>query len=377
MFIEIKGVQFVNKGAALMLTAVLEQLDEHYKGVNLVLEPNNKSPYLDRCNVGAYQKLNLRKRWLDFTPVSYMLPNAIRKYLKNKWGIVTEKDVDIILDASGFAYGDQWSNQSIINMCNEIERFHKNGKKYIFLPQALGPFSDKKVNKKLSQSLSKASLICAREKESYENIRKLSSSNNIFQFGDFTNLVKGVPDETLSLANSVLIVPNSNMCSHRNSNKQWQENYLRFMFDSVKAIKALGLTPVVLNHEGSADDQICQQIVEEFNGGIDVLYKKDPAVVKGVISQSKAIICSRFHGCVSALSQGTPCLGTSWSHKYEKLFEEYNRSPFLVAPDVTQIELEKLLSSAIDTVDDTEYLNSITKFKQNSKDMWNKVFGLI
>lgn len=106
MLIEIKGVQFVNKGAELMLHAIIEKIKVLWPDAQYCLVPDSNSPYLSRAKVGAFQKLNFRKNVVNLNGIFYLLPKLIRNYFKNKWGIVTEADVDMILDASGFKYGD-------------------------------------------------------------------------------------------------------------------------------------------------------------------------------------------------------------------------------------------------------------------------------
>lgn len=107
MFIEIKGVQFVNKGAELMLEAILAQIEQRWPDAKVVMQPGKFSPYEKRASIGAYQRLQLRKNRLDLNGLTYYLPFVARRALK-RFGIITEADIDVILDASGFTYGDQW-----------------------------------------------------------------------------------------------------------------------------------------------------------------------------------------------------------------------------------------------------------------------------
>ena len=380
MFIEIKGVQFVNKGAELMLAAVVERVKAYWPEADIVLEGNPLSPYKNRAMLGAYQKLSLRKNIIDLNFLSYYFPKKIRTYLQ-KWGIVTEADINVVLDAAGFAYGDQWGALKVKHLAAELKRYHKNGCKYIFLPQALGPFSRVSDQQVLKASLSKAALICAREEDSFKHISALIGNvNNLVQYPDFTNAIKGViPDYWHNGQQKVCFIPNSNMMGIKNKNAHWKKNYISIMRSLITQVQSLGYQAVLLNHEGVGDRDICNTLNQLFDNKLDIIEELDPLKVKGIIGDSKAIVCSRFHGCVSALSQGVVNLGTSWSHKYEQLYKEYGVSALLIDPtvnDATQIELINAILA-----DDEPYSKVISdnavKYKEITEKMWQSVVRVV
>ncbi|WP_293748962.1 polysaccharide pyruvyl transferase family protein [uncultured Paraglaciecola sp.] len=378
MIIEVKGVQFVNKGAELMLYAVIQQLQDRVPNARLVLEPGPNSPYDKRAKIGALQKFSIKKGRFDLNKLSYFIPKRIRSWLINSFGIVLEADVDIILDASGFAYGDQWGSTKIKHLCNEILRMNKSDKKYIFLPQALGPFTRDVDVSRLRRALPKATLICAREKSSYDSVTNIiGKHSNIVQFGDFTNLVNPIVDQHWrDYTNLMLIIPNYNMMSDRNVDSKWKDNYLSLLAECIKIGDMKGMTPVILNHEGHEDEKICTLIRNMSEKNIEIFHEQDSRKVKGIISVAKLIVCSRFHGCVSALSQGVPCLGTSWSHKYEHLFDEYGLSECLLVPNNSGEQLESKMSYALEhssLISETPR----TIFKKESSDLWDKVVSAI
>ena len=108
-----------------MLYAIIDQITKMYSDAEFVLSPSEKSGFLERAEALAWQKLALRKSWLDLNFLSYWLPQFLRQKLR-RWGIVTEADVDIIIDASGFSYSDQWpSKLRIYHLKNELHRFFK------------------------------------------------------------------------------------------------------------------------------------------------------------------------------------------------------------------------------------------------------------
>jgi len=380
MFIEIKGVQFVNKGAELMLASVVERDKQYWPEADIVLEGNPLSPYKSRAMLGAYQKLSLRKNILDLNFLSYYLPKKIRNYLK-RWGIVTEADINVVLDAAGFAYGDQWGALKIKHLGGELTRYNKNNCKYIFLPQALGPFSRPKDQQVLKASLPSAALICAREEDSYNHIRTLiGDADNLVQYSDFTNAVKGViPDYWQDGQQKVCFIPNSNMIGVKNKNDSWKKNYISIMTLLMTQVQSLGYEVVLLNHEGEGDRDICNVLNQHFDNKLTIIEEADPLKVKGIIGDSRAIVCSRFHGCVSALSQGVVNLGTSWSHKYEQLFKEYGVSELLIDPNVSdeaQIELINSILAENELYSKVISDNAI-KYKEITEVMWSQVLNVV
>ncbi|WP_104034367.1 polysaccharide pyruvyl transferase family protein [Vibrio jasicida] len=379
MIVEIKGVQFVNKGAELMLHAVIQKLNEFDPSAEIVLAPNGNSPYKARAEVNAYQKLSLKKRFLDLNELSYHLPTKVRKWLKNNWGIVTEADVDVVLDASGFAYGDQWPTKHLEAVAKEVKRLAKHDKKFIFMPQALGPFTDSDKQAAVKDGFSEAALIFAREQSSFDGIKPyITDVSKLKMAPDFTNLVKGeVEEDYTKYNNTVFIIPNYNMVNERNANSSWKARYVNFLVESVENIIELGYTPVLLNHEGKHDGELCEQVKATTPHSVDIIQESNPLKVKGLIGSSRGIICSRFHGCVSALTQGIPCVGTSWSHKYENLFAEYNRAQFLATPEWSKEELKVALSDSIGSIEETTYTQKISEYKAQTEAMWAEIFKQI
>jgi len=379
MLIEIKGVQFVNKGAELMLHAVMQQIRLLWPNADIVLAPNANSPYKARALLGAYQKLPLQKGRLQWHGVGYALSPRIRGWLKNRMGLVTEADIDLVLDASGFAYGDQWPASSITLLCDEIKRYAKAGKKYVLLPQAFGPFSRKTDLKQLATALPLATLVCARDEQSYQHLAKLMpDSAKLVCFPDFTNLVTPiVPEYFQEGEQKVLFIPNSNMLSNRNNHSDWQAHYIPVLVRLVSVVRTFGLTPVLLNHEGAEDARLCQQIAALAGGDMTIITEPDPLKVKGIIGASKAVVCSRFHGCVSALAQGIPCLGTSWSHKYEQLFHDYRCSEALLTPLLSAAELEQRFTYALSSVLNHEYQAQRDSLILQSQQLWQQVAAIV
>jgi len=378
MIIELRGLQFVNKGAELMLQAILQELKNSGIDYQLAMKHNSNCPAHKVEKIGAKKKVMLQKNRLNLNFLTYYIPSVLRNYLIEKKGIVLEADVDVVLDGSGFAYGDQWGSMHIRQACSEILRFASHNKKFIFLPQALGPFTRPADIKALKNALPKASLICAREANSYKNVASLNSNqSNLKQFPDFTNLVSGtLPDYFENGENKFIIIPNNKMLSVQNNNTEWNRTYIQKLVELGRLAKDAGLSVVVLNHEGIKDREICLKIEDELGFSVEQIEEADPLKVKGIIGASKALVCSRFHGCVSALCQGVPCIGTSWSFKYEQLFQEYGQGEFLLDSGMNSEQLADLFAK---TIQRSKGVISVEaeQYKAQSHEMWSKVLKLI
>ena len=379
-WVEIRGTQFVNKGAYLMLLACIEQLQRHYPNVEIVLAPNKNSPFKLRALLGTYQKLSLRFRGLDFNQLSYFVPKFCRKLLREQFGLVLEPDIELVIDASGFAYGDQWGGRNVRLLGAEIRRLKRHKAGYILLPQAFGPFSKPADRQALAQGLPQALLVCARDEQSFQYLKDSAPDADIQQFADFTNLVAPrLPEVSASLQQPQrygLIIPNSAMLGPRNRNSAWREHYVHQLITSATLMRQLGITPIVLNHEGEADAALCHQLLAAVDG-LQLVSPAHPAEVKGWIAAATLVVCSRFHGCVSALSSGVPCIGTSWSHKYEMLFAEYEQQDALIKPETSETELSALFARVM-TEENLQVLQQRAAFwKIHSDDLWQLVFTKI
>ena len=117
MLVEIRGAGFINKGAELMLHAVIDALSRRFDDVEFALRASGRlsaAPYISRARAGLHQKAFLPVRGKDYGEALAFLP----KKLRDAYGIKVNSDVDVVIDISGFAYGDQWST----GQANQLHR---------------------------------------------------------------------------------------------------------------------------------------------------------------------------------------------------------------------------------------------------------------
>jgi colanic acid/amylovoran biosynthesis protein len=379
MYIEIRKAGFVNKGAELMLRAVLQQLAQQYPDAKKVMEPGRDCspyPYENRAALRLYQKAWLWRLGIPFGDLAGLLPARLREM----YGVVLDKELDVVLDAAGFAYSDQWGAGLSQELARSTRRWKKNGTKVILLPQAFGPFRDQKSQDAVKTFVENSDLIFAREQVSYEYLTDIVGKvEHIKLYPDFTNLVEGVvPDYFDAQELRVCLVPNYRMVDKTKGNVA--QGYLPFLQRAAKMLLERDAKPFLLIHEGEDDLRLAEQVSQAV-GGLPILRETDPLAIKGILGACRGTLGSRFHGLVSALSQGVPSLATGWSHKYQMLFADYGFKEGVLDINLSDEELAK----ALDYLTEESSMNELSAtlrtrsavLKGQSQAMWNEVFEVV
>ena len=303
-----------------MLHAILQKISKRLPDAKFVAAPNHESPYEKRAKLGLYQKV-----WFSaFTvPVGMHLGKHLPKRLREYYGLVHHGEIDIVLDASGFSYSDYWGYRTSVLMAKAVKKWKLGHTKVILLPQAMGPFSTRKIRKAFAQILEMSDLVFPRDEISFRHVTDLvGRKNHIIQSPDFTNLVQGVvPESFFPLKNRFCLIPNYRMIDKTTAVEG--KKYISFLASCANHLLRNGIRPFILIHEGEKDLRLAIKVNRLCNESMPTVTETDPLAIKGIIGICNGVISSRYHGLISALSQGVPALATGWSHKYEALFSEY------------------------------------------------------
>ena len=377
MLIEIRKTGFVNKGAELMLYAVLQKIQKASPDCEFAMAPFIAAPYIKRAQLGLLQKAWLWRYRLQWGDLFALVPQKIRQM----YGIVLDTEIDIVLDAAGFAYGDQWGSRSCDELARACKRWRKQGTKVILLPQALGPFTSPRIKDRIMSVVDNVDLIFPRDTISFQHLRDVVGvRSNIIIAPDFTNLLEGIlPSDFDVDKNKFCIIPNHHMID-RTSPEQ-SEAYIPFIVKCVQYLMAKKLKPFLLVHEGEKDLKLARQINESMHGSIPIVQESHPLKIKGILGACEGTIGSRFHGLVSALSQGVPSLSTGWSHKYKTLLNQYGFDDGFT--DV--MEKDENIFRKIDLITEPSSRKKIqfriidksNELKGQTEMMWKKVFKII
>ncbi len=379
MIVELRKAGFNNKGAELMLIAILERMRRQYPNAiftTTATEADGPKPFSKVVGCGMYPKFSHDLfgcevgDWLRIVPKRY----------RERYGLCLDSEVDVVIDAAGYSYGDPFSPRRIMELADAAARWKRKGKKIILMPQAFGPFSRKETREAMRRIVLHADLIMPREPKSAEYLFELAGeAPNIRQFPDFTLLVEGrVPPEFEPTVHRVCLVPNAQMVA-----KTWGgegDQYLFFMQRSLRHLVESGAHPFLLIHESARDGELARRIAAEHSG-VPILHVESAPAIKGVIGACHATIGSRYHGLVSALSQGVPSLATGWSHKYAELFSEYGCSENILDLDLNEAELkariDRLMDSEAHAAQRQKLLAEASRVRERVEAMWQEIFHVI
>lgn len=380
LVIEVRKAGFTNKGAELMLRAVTEKLNLRYPSARLVMAPSlegGAAPYSKRAKMGFYQKAWLWRYGVEWSRLSFLMPS----FFRDMFGLILDREIDVVIDAAGFAYSDQWGPSSSIELAKCARRWKRRGQKLVLLPQAFGPFTGKKIKQAITDIVDCSDLIFARESVSLAYLEEVVGVRaNVRLSPDFTCLVKGeLPLGYSPLENGVCIIPNARMLDK--TDKRSGDLYVPFLVEAVRCAYKKGCKPFILVHDSSSDEILADKLTAAVGRVIPVVKESDPVLIKGIIGSSKAVVGSRFHGLVSALSQGVPALATGWSHKYQKLFDDYEFQRGIVK-DLGDLNI---LDEFFDAVLEEEKYDAISSHLKSvsiaqvaaAELVWDEVFAVI
>ena len=385
MKIVLSGVETNNKGAELMLYAILQEIERKFPNATVYFDMGSISQGL------SYIQTNLR---LKDKPVETLwrwyhrlhIPGILRRlhirehtgWHEDKYAVPFAK---YFIDGSGFHFSDKWHWSEALTRRKKMlwRSHHRWGSRMIFLPQAFGPFHETYSQQHFANMARYADVIMPREQMSYNYIKEsgLADINKVVVFTDFTSLVYGVfPEGYEHLKGAVCVIPNMRMIDQGSISF---DNYIQLLTDIIRRVEAGGRSVYLLNHEGRGDEELAYKCKAEVGEHLEVVTGLNALQVKGLISTAYLVITSRFHGVASALNSCVPCLATSWSHKYEALFNDYGQHDCILPLDddvKCMTMIEELLQTDMNSEIRSQLSERVPLIKEETRRMWEYVWSI-
>jgi len=375
MNFEITGVSPANKGAVLMLEAIRARLSEAFPGSRFAVPMD--WPIQERLAKGVWGTPSRAARRPTLTTLFAHAPERLRRSL----GFLGGGEIDVLLDASGFGYGDVWGARKLQDrLTRRLERWKTGGRRASLLPQALGPFEKPGMAEAFGSALSRLDLAFVRDKASMAYVEAAAPGRpNVRYAPDFTNLLHPeLPSRLEHLRGQSVVIPNEKMVSDQPA--QTRVEYIAFLKAAVEALRRSGRTVFILVHEGAPDRALAAELNAQLDLPAAVVDEPSALVTKAVIGAADVAVSSRFHGLVSALSSGVPSLACGWSHKYDELLADYGCGQYSIRLDDRERRgqhLERFLAEAATPAFRAALAAAGAEQRQRSEAMWDEVIALL
>lgn len=350
-----------------MVQAIARRLRERYPGIALCLSTatDTFSARMRRYMPGVHLTYAQRDR---VSALLARLPGSRREF--------ADRDVDLFIDASGFAYGDQWGQEKLKERLSEpIRTWRRGGKAVIVLPQSLGPFSTHAFRSEMAAAIKRSDLFCARDQESLCHVAGLDPTRKVRKYPDFTTEVAA--DCSVRAPGNVAIVPNSKLSQ---SGTVERGHYVNVLATATRFLVSRGFSPFILNHAGADDAALIAALGSVLEIEVPTVHPKEARLAKGYLGQCDFVISARFHGLVSALSQNVPVVAMAWSHKYRQLLFDYGLEGYIVPVEAEPlVELLGSMTSSPGSLDDVRMRirerNRVHLKEIN--EMWSRVYEIV
>ena len=348
MVIEIKGASFVNKGAQLMLKALITKRELF----------NDDSIFVMHMRSGSFSERNSYRMghlaWLhtwNYLPAATLTDTFFSFFprkLRKKYNIWLKNEVKWVLDISGFIYSDDFGSKPSSRMADYYRQLRKAGARIIIMPQAMGPFEKPNVRESVLKIIDVAELIFIRDDVSFGHVTDLAGHlEKIIYAPDFTLSLKGMEKEKyVGLKVRVSIIPNEKFIKSHTVDKN---KYIGLINSIILFCSKKKVRPFLLLHEYNKDSFLLESLKGRIDISLDIISESDPLVLKGIIGSSKLVISSRYHGLINALYQSVPVIATGWTHKYEALMNEYGLGDYMIS-DYDPRSIRNMMTGLFDAI---------------------------
>jgi len=278
-------------------------------------------------------------------PTSFFGLKNILKFFTSPKNVVSFSQylkLDVILCmGEGDSFSDIYGLRRFeyINDQHRMARLFR--KKYLLLPQTIGPYKDHKVQKHAKKSIEKASFVFSRDKQSYTYLKENTKQTNAIESVDVAFFM---PFEKQTFSNDYIHVglnvssllwhggyTKNNQFGLESNYKELVTNVINY-FLSIPNVK-LHLVPHVVHeyHNIENDYAISLELMKQYNHQNLILspFFLTPIDAKNYISGLDFFAGARMHACIAAFSSGVPVFPLAYSRKFNGLFKDTLDYPYM------------------------------------------------
>lgn len=343
-----------NKGAASMLYALVDSIDQVLPGAGVV----SLSTYPD-ADRRENQSPNLEI--IDYRPLSMaavhfplaLLAAAVRLlggsgelFIRTR-ALRTLRDSAVVADLAGISFSDGRGVPTLIYNALMTSVPLLLGVPVVKCSQAVGPFAEAMTRWTANLILPRVASVVARGSRTYDHLRGLGLAN-VVEGADLAFLM-AVDERHEKEARALVSVLSGRPFFVVSASSVVEElcaehglDYVDLMAGLVDRLVAeTGSAAVLVAHSarpgqgpGRMNDlPVVRGIANRLAGrsGVHLIDESlDPRVLRALIGDSRFLLASRFHAMISGLATQTPTVVIGWSHKYREVMAEFGLERYVV-----------------------------------------------
>ncbi len=403
------GANFANKGAEAMLMTVHTELSKRLSNPKFFMICHDfesplaiSSGFTPICppKPNLYWKIYWKLFGIKGKAYKFLTgrPNPYKDRIFMESVKQAVQQPDFTINVSGFAFGDDWGVGMVKESLKLVKYTKQKGGKYIFMPQAWGPFTSSALRHATLKMLKNSFLFHARDKISRDHLGdlwKLDKSQIamipdiafIFNSENQLDSVESIIEEGKVKGKKIVAITPNLRVFERSFEKNGDNSYLLVLEQLIKyIIRKGGFHVLLVPNEikpGGADPRDDRKVIKILKDRIGIddscTYVEEyysAGQVKNIIGKCDFVISSRYHSLIFALSQNIPSMAISWSHKYSELFSLFDMEEFVLEKEQMNIDtmverFEHLLKNS-ERISEKIGLGS-TKIKQQIHELFDKL----
>lgn len=336
-------------------------------------KPNKKYQY----NIGGLDVSYYTCRY----PKSLDWKNELINKSKSLLGKNTAKDIfknaDYVLDiGQGDSFADIYGKHRFetIDLIHKLARAYK--KPYCILPQTIGPYSNSTIKAAADESIAKAALCMARDRQSYDYVvNNVPSQKTIKEYIDvaffmpFEKIKQNDAYTHVGLNVSALLWNGGYTRDNQFGLCDDYQAIIRSIIDRFIAVpntKVHLIPHVVAEERGIENDyEVCYELWREYNNENLAMapFALGPIEIKSYIAGMDFFMGARMHSTIGAFSAGVPVLPMAYSRKFNGLFVDTLNYPHMV--DLKTQTKEEIITLVEKSFNNRKQLASIINDRMN------------
>ncbi len=272
----------------------------------------------------------------------------------------------ILCMGEGDSFSDIYGAKRFYSINNQHRMSRLLNKKYILLPQTIGPFKNSNIEKQAKKSIEKANLVFARDLQSFKYVTENTKQSQALESIDVAFFM---PYEKKQFSADYIHVGIniSALLWHggytRNNQFGLKANYKEFIHESIDYFLAIPnvkihIVPHVVSQDSNLENdyEVSYQLVNTYSNDRIILapFFLTPILAKNYISGLDFFTGARMHATIAAFSSGVPVFPMAYSRKFNGLFKDTLDYEYM--GDLLNQSTDTLLLALKDTFEKRDFL---------------------